>query len=74
MAKTDEFLKKNFFPRRMAFFANQGQAKRPNKKWVRSKNGQHFIYQLFKTRNFVYRLNMHFLTKIVLIMGDVFFM
>ena len=31
------------------------------------------FYQLFKTRNFVYRPNMHFFTKIILIMGDVFF-
>ena len=37
MAKTDEFLKKKFFPRRMAFFANQGQRLRPNQKCTESK-------------------------------------
>ena len=58
----------------MSFLQIKAKHKGQIKNASDQKTDSTLLYQLFKTRNFVYRPNMHFLTKIILIMGDIFYM
>ena len=74
MAKTNEFLEKKFSLGVWPFLQIKAKQKGQIKNGSDEKTDSTLFYQLFKTRNFVYLPNMHFLTKIILIMGDVFYM
>ena len=66
--------KKSFFLGIWPFLQIKAKQKGQIKKASNQKTDSTLFYQLFKTRNFVYWPNMHFLTKMILIMGDVFYM
>ena len=73
MAKTNEFSEKKFFLGVWSFLQIKAKHKGQIKNASDQKTDDTFNYQLLKTRNFVFWPNMHFLAKIISIMGDVFF-